>query len=510
MRDFPRPTMLLIMDGYGETSVIKGNAIAAANKPNLDRIFKSFPHTTLGASGLDVGLPKGQMGNSEVGHLNIGAGRIVYQELTKITKEIEDGTFFTNQVLVDAMDYSISKNTSLHLMGLLSDGGVHSHIDHLFALLDMAKTKAVPKVFVHCFLDGRDVPPRCAVEYINQLEAHMKKIGLGKISTVSGRYYAMDRDNRWTRVEKAYNAMTLGEGEQSIDAVSAVKNAYVREENDEFVLPTFVKGGSTVNDDDSIIMFNFRPDRAREITRAFVDDNFNGFTRKRIFTGLHYVCLTQYDLNMPNVQVAFLPQSLNNTLGEYLSKLELKQLRIAETEKYAHVTFFFNGGVELPNPNEDRILIPSPRVATYDLQPEMSAFIVTEKVLEQINSDKYDFIVLNFANADMVGHSGIFEAAKLAVEVLDKCVPKIADAVLAKGGQILLTADHGNADEMLDKDGNIQTSHSLNPVPLVFISNNPKQLREGGVLADLAPTLLDIMGLAIPKEMTGHSLISPL
>jgi len=510
MNYFPRPTMLLIMDGYGETPVIQGNAIAAANKPNLDRIFREFPHTTLGASGLNVGLPKGQMGNSEVGHLNIGAGRIVYQELTKITKEIEEGNFFTNQALVDAMNHSISKGTSLHLMGLLSDGGVHSHIDHLFALLDMAKSKGVPKVFVHCFLDGRDVPPRCAIEYINQLESHMKGIGLGKIATVSGRYYAMDRDNRWTRVEKAYNAITLGEGEHSVDAVSAVKNAYAREENDEFVLPTFIKGGSTLNDDDSVIMFNFRPDRARELTRTFVDDNFNGFTRKRIITGLHYVCLTQYDLVMPNVQVAFFPQSLNNTLGEYISKQNLKQLRIAETEKYAHVTFFFNGGVELPNPGEDRILIPSPRVATYDLQPEMNAFAVTEKVIEQINSDKYDLIVLNFANADMVGHSGIFEAAKLAVEALDKCVPQVVEAVLAKGGQMLLTADHGNAEEMLDKDGFVQTAHSLNPVPLLFISNNPKQLKEGGVLADLAPTLLDMMGLEVPKEMTGHSLISPL
>ncbi len=510
MSDFPRPTMVLIMDGYGETSVIKGNAIAAANKPNLDRIFKNFPHTTLGASGLSVGLPNGQMGNSEVGHLNIGAGRIVYQELTKITKEIEEGSFFTNHVLVDAMTHSISKGTSLHLMGLLSDGGVHSHIDHLFALLDMAKAKGVPNVFVHCFLDGRDVPPRSAIEYINQLESHMNEIGLGKISTISGRYYAMDRDNRWARVEKTYDAITLGEGEQAVDGVSAVKNAYAREENDEFVVPTFVKGGSPINDDDSIIMFNFRPDRARELTRTLVDDHFAGFTRKRIITGLHYVCMTQYDLEMPNVQVAFLPQSLDNTLGEYLSKLKLKQLRIAETEKYAHVTFFFNGGVEQPNPGEDRILIPSPKVATYDLQPEMSAFMVTEKVLEQINSDKYDLIVLNFANADMVGHSGIFDAAKLAVEALDKCVPKVVDAVLAKGGQILLTADHGNADEMLDKDGNVQTSHSLNPVPLVFISNNPKQLSDGGVLADLAPTLLDMMGLEIPKEMTGHSLISPL
>ncbi|MDP2842306.1 MAG: 2,3-bisphosphoglycerate-independent phosphoglycerate mutase, partial [Acetobacterium sp.] len=359
MRNFSRPTVLLIMDGYGETSEIKGNAIAAAHKPNLDQIFKIFPHTTLGASGPDVGLPKGQMGNSEVGHLNIGAGRIVYQELTKITKEIEEGSFFANQVLIGAMDHSISQGSSLHLMGLLSDGGVHSHIEHLFALLDMAKSKGVPKVLVHCFLDGRDVPPRCAIDYINQLETYMKEIDLGKISTVSGRYYAMDRDNRWARVEKAYNAITLGEGERSVDAVSAVMNAYVREENDEFVLPTFVDGGTAVMDDDSIIMFNFRPDRARELTRTFVDDNFNGFTRKKIITGLHFVCLTQYDLLMPNVQVAFFPQSLNNTLGEYLSKLNLKQLRIAETEKYAHVTFFFNGGVELPNPGEDRILIPS-------------------------------------------------------------------------------------------------------------------------------------------------------
>lgn len=507
MNDFPRPAMLIIMDGYGETSTIDGNAIAAANKPNLDRIFGAFPHTTLGASGLDVGLPKGQMGNSEVGHLNIGAGRIVYQELTKITKDIEEGGFFQNHALIDAMEYAIKNNSSLHLMGLVSDGGVHSHIDHLFALLDMAKFKGVSKVFIHCFLDGRDVPPRSAIDYISQLENHMNIIGLGKIATVSGRYYAMDRDNRWDRVEKAYNAIVLGEGASSNDALSAIKNAYAREENDEFVLPTFIKGSEPLNDNDSIIMFNFRPDRSREITRTFVDDSFDGFTRKRIVSGLHYVCLTQYDSNMPNVKVAFLPQSLKNTLGEYLSGLNIKQLRIAETEKYAHVTFFFNGGVEAPNPGEDRILVQSPKVSTYDLQPEMSAYILTERVLEQINSDKYDLIILNFANADMVGHSGIFEAAKQSIEALDKCVPRIVDAVLAKGGQILLTADHGNAEEMYSEDGAVQTSHSLNPVPLVFISKQPKKLKDGGVLADLAPTLLDIMGLPVPQEMTGHSLI---
>jgi len=511
MNNFPRPTMLIIMDGYGETSVTRGNAIAAAHKPNLDRIFHDFPHTTLGASGLDVGLPEGQMGNSEVGHLNIGAGRIVYQELTKITKAIKDGDFFQNQVLIEAMEHALKNNSALHLMGLVSDGGVHSHIDHLMALLDLAKAKNLSQVFVHCFLDGRDVPPRCAINYIHQLEHHMRNLGLGKIATISGRYYAMDRDNRWERVELAYNAMVLGEGQASGSAVSAVENAYKRNENDEFVTPTLVEGGSVIHDLDSIIMFNFRPDRAREITRTFADQTFDGFTRRKILKGLHYVCLTQYDSKMPNVKVAFLPQSLDNTLGQYLASLHLNQLRIAETEKYAHVTFFFNGGVEAPNPGEDRLLIPSPKVATYDLQPEMSAPAVTQKVLDQIASDKYDVIILNFANADMVGHSGIFEAAKAAVEALDQCVAQVVDAVLAKGGQILLTADHGNADEMLDETGAVQTAHSLNPVPLVYISNRPKPLRTGGVLADLAPTLLDMMGLEIPKEMTGKSLLtSPL
>lgn len=507
MNKFPRPTMLLIMDGYGESSIIKGNAIAAANKPNLDKIFATYPHTTIGASGLDVGLPPGQMGNSEVGHLNIGAGRIVYQELTKITKSILDGDFFTNQVLVDAMAHAIAQDSALHLMGLLSDGGVHSHIDHLFALLDMAKAQGLKKVYVHCFLDGRDVPPRCAAEYIGQLEDYMDKIQLGRISTVEGRYYAMDRDNRWDRVEKAYNAMTSGEGHQVKHAVDAVSEAYARGENDEFVVPTFVEGSAFLADNDAVVMFNFRPDRAREITRAFVDDSFAGFERKKILNNLSFVCLTQYDVSMPKVQVAFHPQSLDHTLGQYMAELGLKQLRIAETEKYAHVTFFFNGGVEAPNPGESRILVNSPKVATYDLQPEMSAFTVTEKVLEQIHAEAYDLIVLNFANADMVGHTGIFDAARAAIEALDKCIVQIVDAVLAKGGQILLTADHGNAETMLDETGAVQTAHSLNPVPLVFISNQPKELKDGGVLADLAPTLLDMMGLEQPKEMTGKSLI---
>lgn len=510
MNDFHKPTMLLIMDGYGETDKIKGNAIAAAYKPNLDNIFKKYPHTKIGASGFDVGLPNGQMGNSEVGHLNIGAGRIVYQELTKITKSINEGDFYNNQQLIDAVEYAITNNSSLHLMGLLSDGGVHSHIDHLFAILDLAKKKGLKKVFVHCFLDGRDVPPRCANIYIKNLESYMDKINLGKISTIAGRYYAMDRDNRWDRVELAYNAMTLGEGKVADTAEGALELAYNRGENDEFVAPSFIKGGLTISDNDSVIMYNFRPDRAREITRAFVDDNFKGFNRLKRPRNIRYLCLTQYDVEMPNVNVAFLPQSLENTLGEYISKLGMSQLRIAETEKYAHVTFFFNGGIEAPNKGEDRILVNSPKVATYDLQPEMSAFEVTEKVLEQIDQNKYDLIILNFANADMVGHTGVFEAAKSAIEALDVCVQKIVDAVLEKDGQILLTADHGNAEVMLDENGAIQTSHSLNPVPLVFISNNPKQLKEGGVLADLAPTLLSMMGLEIPKEMTGKNLLNLL
>jgi 2,3-bisphosphoglycerate-independent phosphoglycerate mutase len=507
MNNFPRPTMLLIMDGYGVSDQVAGNAIAAAHKPHIDHIFATYPHTTIGASGLQVGLPEGQMGNSEVGHLNIGAGRIVYQELTKITKSIQDGDFFQNPVLNEAMEHALAKDSSLHLMGLLSDGGVHSHVDHLLALIGMAARKGLKKVYVHGFLDGRDVPPRCASQYIQQCEAYMDQIGVGSFGTISGRYYSMDRDNRWERVSLAYQALTSGIGEYADTALAAVENAYQRGENDEFVLPTVVNSKGLVQNQDAIIMFNFRPDRAREITRTFVDENFTGFQRETKIEGLYYACMTQYDKSMPNVHVAYLPQNLKNTFGQYISELGLKQLRIAETEKYAHVTFFFNGGVEAPNPGEDRILVDSPKVATYDLQPEMSAAGVTEQVLAQIQEDRYDVIILNFANPDMVGHSGIFDAAKAAIEAIDSCVGKITEAVLAQGGQILLTADHGNAEAMLDETGAVQTAHSTNPVPLVFISNEPKELNEGGILADLAPTLLTMMKLPIPPEMTGKSLL---
>lgn len=502
-----RPTMLMILDGFGENKDSYGNAIAQAATPALDKLCKTYPKTTLKACGLAVGLPEGQMGNSEVGHLNIGAGRIVYQELTRITKAIEDGSFLKNETINQAMEHVRKNGSALHLAGLLSDGGVHSHISHLFALIDMAAKKGIKELYVHCYLDGRDVPPRCALTYIKQLEEHMGKIGLGKISTISGRYYAMDRDKRWERVVKAYDAITMGEGIQAADSETAISAAYGRDENDEFVQPTCVEGGHPLNDNDAMIMFNFRPDRAREITRALVADDFDGFERKKVVHNLHYVCMTQYDAEMPNVEIAYPPQRLKATLGEYLADLGLNQLRIAETEKYAHVTFFFNGGVEAPNKNEDRILIPSPKVATYDLQPEMSAYLVTDQVLEEIASDKYDVIILNFANADMVGHTGVMEAAIAAIEALDKCVPRIVDAVLAKGGQILLTADHGNADHMLNPDGSVITAHSLNEVPLLHIAEHPIKLKDGGKLADLSPTLLDLMGLEIPEEMTGESLL---
>ncbi len=502
-----KPTMLMILDGYGINKKTEGNAIAQASKPELDEIFTDYPNTTLKACGLDVGLPEGQMGNSEVGHLNIGAGRIVYQELTRITKAIEDGTFFTNSKLTKAMNHCITNGSALHLFGLLSDGGVHSHITHLEALIHMAKSKGVSKVFVHCFLDGRDVPPRCADKYISELEEYMRETGIGKIATISGRYYAMDRDKRWDRVKAAYDAMTISEGFHYAAARDILEAAYARDENDEFVKPSVIDGMTPVSDNDAVIMFNFRPDRARELTRAFVDDDFDGFKRTARPTNLCYICMTQYDAKMPGVEIAFPPQRLANTLGEYVADKGLKQLRIAETEKYAHVTFFFNGGAEAPNKNEDRILIPSPKVATYDLQPEMSAYEVTDKVVEQIENDTYDLIILNFANCDMVGHTGVMNAAVKAVCAVDKCVGKIKDAILKKGGQILLTADHGNADQMTDDDGNIVTAHSLNDVPLVHIAKNPCKLKDGGRLSDIAPTLLELMNMDIPDEMTGQSLV---
>lgn len=506
MDKFKGPTMLMILDGFGENPDSCGNAIAQAKTPALDQLFASYPRTKIKASGLDVGLPEGQMGNSEVGHLNIGAGRIVYQELTRITKEIEDNQFFHNEALIHAMNHVSKHQSALHIMGLLSDGGVHSHINHLFALIDMAAEKGIEKLYVHCFLDGRDVPPRCALKYIQDLELYLK--GKGTIATVSGRYYAMDRDKRWERITKAYDAMVLGEGKHSKTAAMAVEAAYGRDESDEFVLPTVIDGGVSLCDNDSVIMFNFRPDRAREITRSLVSKDFDGFERKKTLSNLCYVCMTQYDAEMPNVTVAYPPQSLKETLGEYLAELGLTQLRIAETEKYAHVTFFFNGGIEAPNKNEERILIPSPKVATYDLQPEMSAHLVTEQVLKEIESDRFDVIILNFANADMVGHTGNMEAAISAIEALDQCVPKIVDAMLAKDGQILLTADHGNADRMLDEAGNVVTAHSLNAVPLLHIAREPIALKDGGRLADLAPTLLTLMHLPVPEEMTGNSLLS--
>lgn len=507
MKKFNRPTMLMILDGYGLNKEAYGNAIAVAKKPNLDRIFAQYPSTSLKACGLAVGLPEGQMGNSEVGHLNIGAGRVVYQDLTMITKAIEDGSFFKNPAFLKAVDHVKKNGSTLHLLGLLSDGGVHSHIDHLLALTDLAKQHGIEKLQVHCFLDGRDVPPRCAGKYVDILSDHLKEIGIGSIATVSGRYYAMDRDKRWDRVEKAYDAMTSGEGIHVPTASEAVTAAYERDENDEFVQPTVVDGALPVSDGDAMIMFNFRPDRAREITRSFVDSDFDGFRRKKTVADLCYICMTQYDAEMPNVTLAFPPETMHNTLGEYIADLGLHQLRIAETEKYAHVTFFFNGGVEAPNRNEDRILVPSPKVATYDLQPEMSAFQVTDKVLEAIDTDKYDVIILNFANADMVGHTGVMDAAIKAIETLDACVPKIVDAILEKDGQILLTADHGNADVMLDGDGNVVTAHSLNDVPLVHIANKPVPLKDGGRLCDIAPTMLKLMHLDIPDEMTGKPLV---
>ena len=501
-----KPMALIIMDGFGINKDSYGNAIAAADKPNLDRYFKEYPNTTIGASGLDVGLPDGQMGNSEVGHTNIGAGRIVYQMLVKISKDIKDGTFFSNPSLVKAMENCKKKGSALHLMGLLSPGGVHSHQEHMYGLLEMAKRNGIDKVYVHAYLDGRDVPPSSAAEYMEEAVAEMKKIGVGKVATVAGRYYAMDRDNAWDRVEKAYDAMVMGEGVQETDPVQAIKNSYANGVTDEFMLPAVVDKQGMVREGDSVVFFNFRPDRARQITRAFVDPEFKGFERKKGYFPVTFVCMAQYDAAMPNVMVAYPPEQLTMTYGEYMAKCGKTQLRIAETQKYAHVTFFFNGGEEKQFEGEDRILIQSPDVPTFDLKPEMSAYEVTDAVLKAIESDKYDTIILNYANCDMVGHTGIFEAAKAAVEAVDTCVGRMVDAVLAKGGAAIITADHGNADKLLEADGTPFTAHTTNPVPVIVAGYDCK-LREGGVLADLCPTMLEIMGLPQPEEMTGKSLI---
>lgn len=500
-----KPLILMILDGFG-VAPEKGNAIKAANKPNIDRLFSSNPLTQIGASGMDVGLPDGQMGNSEVGHTNIGAGRVVYQELTRITKSIKDGDFFENEALCLAMDNAVKNGTALHIMGLLSNGGVHSHNTHMYGILEMAKKKGLEKVYVHAFLDGRDVPPSSGKDFVAQCVDKMKEIGVGKIATVMGRYYAMDRDNRWDRVSKAYAAMVYGEGNKATCPVDAVEKSYAEDVTDEFVLPTVIEGGATIQANDSVVFYNFRPDRAREITRTFVDPNFDGFERKEGFFPLNFVCMTQYDVTMPNVQVAFKPQSLKNTFGEYISEKGLSQLRIAETEKYAHVTFFFNGGVEKQYENEDRILVKSPSVATYDMQPEMSAYEVTDKLVEAIESGKYDVIILNFANCDMVGHTGVFEAAVKAVEAVDTCVGRVTDAIAKMNGVALITADHGNADKMIDTDGEPFTAHTTNPVPFCVIGY-PCKLREGGKLADIAPTMLKILNIEQPEEMTGTSII---
>ena len=503
-------TSLIILDGYGWCDASKTNAISESGASYIANLVKKYPQVTVGASGLDVGLPDGQMGNSEVGHLNIGAGRIVYQELTRITKSIKDGDFFSNDALVSCMDKAVKSGKALHLFGLLSDGGVHSHVTHLYALLDMAKQKGVKDTFVHCFMDGRDVPPSSGKDFVIALENKMKSINYGKIASISGRFYAMDRDNRWERVERAFNALTMGEGNTAQSAVEIMDNSYANGVTDEFVEPTVVvENGNpvgTIKEGDSIVFFNFRPDRAREITKAFIYPEFDAFNRKCGFLKPNYVSFTQYDETFTGLDVAFKPQTLNNTLGEYLASKGIKQLRIAETEKYAHVTFFFNGGVEKANEGEERVLIASPKVATYDLKPEMSAYEVADKAVECINSGKYDVMILNFANCDMVGHTGVMGAAKDAVVAVENCLEKVIDAILSVGGQALITADHGNADKMADCDGNPFTAHTTAPVPLILVGSD-KGLKDGGILADIAPTMLDMMGLEKPIEMAGKSLL---
>ena len=508
-----KPTVLMILDGYGLNDRHDGNAVYEAKTPVMDGLMKDYPFVKGNASGLAVGLPDGQMGNSEVGHMNMGAGRIVYQELTRITKEIQDGDFFKNEALLTAMKNAKDNDSAIHFMGLLSDGGVHSHNTHLYGLLEMAKREGLKKVYVHCFLDGRDTPPASGKEFVEQLEAKMKEIGVGEIGVISGRYYAMDRDNRWDRVELAYKALTQGEGVKGTDAAAAVQASYDADKTDEFVLPTVIekdgKPVATISDKDSVVFFNFRPDRAREITHAFCDDNFDGFAREKKLD-LVYVCFTDYDETITNKLVAFKKESITNTFGEFLAANGKKQVRIAETEKYAHVTFFFNGGVEEPNEGEDRILVPSPKeVATYDLKPEMSAYGVCDKLTEAIKSGKYDVIIINFANPDMVGHTGVEAAAIKAIEVVDECVGRAVEALKEVNGVMFICADHGNAEQLVDYEtGEPYTAHTTNPVPFILVNADADmKLREGGALCDIAPTLIELMGMEQPKEMTGKSLI---
>ena len=506
-----KPVVLMVLDGYGLSDKTEGNAIALANTPVMDKLMKECPFVQGAASGLAVGLPDGQMGNSEVGHMNIGAGRIIYQDLTRITKAINDGDFFKNEVLLQAMDNCKKNDSALHLWGLLSDGGVHSHIEHLYGLLEMAKKNGLQNVYVHAFLDGRDTPPASGKSYIEQLQNKMDEIGVGKIASLSGRYYAMDRDNNWDRVEKAYDALTAGEGVQAENAVKAMEDSYAKDVTDEFVLPTVITENgapvATVKANDSVIFFNFRPDRAREMTRAFCDDKFTGFERKTGFLPLTFVCFKDYDETIPNKLVAFQKEDIKNTFGEYIAKCGKKQLRLAETEKYAHVTFFFNGGREKTYPDEDRILIPSPKVETYDAKPEMSAIEVTKKVIEAIKSKKYDTIILNYANPDMVGHTGNLEATIKALEVLDTCIGEVAEEVQKQGGYLIITADHGNAEQMIDyKTGEPHTAHTTNDVPLILVGKENIKLKNGR-LCDIIPTMLELMELDKPEEMTGESLI---
>ena len=503
-----KPVLLCIMDGFGWVPEHKeGNAICAANKPHLDALFRDYPYTTIDASGMAVGLPDGQMGNSEVGHTNIGAGRIVYQQLTLITKSILDGNMSQNDVLVRNMKKAIDAGKAIHFMGLQGTGGVHSHIDHLFGLLDLAKELGAKDVFIHAIMDGRDTDPHSGEGFLGQVQAKLDAIGIGKIATVTGRYYAMDRDSNWDRIEKAYAAFVYGEGEKAEGWKACIEKSYADGVTDEFVVPCVTCEGGRVSEGDTVVFLNFRPDRARQITRVFVDDNFKGFERRYGRFPVNYVCMAEYDATMPNVEVAYPPVELTNVLGEYLAKNGKTQLRIAETEKYAHVTFFFNGGVEAPYEGEDRKVIPSPKVATYDLKPEMSAYEVAEECAARIRSGKYDVVILNFANCDMVGHTGVFDAAVKAVEAVDACVNTVWEATREMGGCMFLTADHGNADKMFNEDGSPFTAHTTNPVPFLCAGVGDVKLREGGCLADIAPTMLPYIGLPVPKEMTGKSII---